>query len=289
MEYDERKFAELLLYAAKRLAVDPAGGAVKLSKVLFFAEFAHMRRHGRPISGAEYQKLQFGPEPRRLVPVRQRLLERGSARMVDEMYQGLMQGRPSTPASLTSRCSALRSSALSTAWLASCTGRQRPTRASCLTKRLAGRWSTNGRPSPMRPLSYGAPCQPTRFASTRRSWSNSTAPESLTGAAAGSSFRGLRRAGEGSLPSRGSSDGRPSFELFEAGPLRAVEELFTRKFDDQPEAIGGSGIRIAMTHGVPSFPAMVIYACLGTDGHVELLDVVVDGDYLGLVGDDPID
>ena len=34
---------------------------------------------------------------------------------------------------------------------------------------------------------------------------------------------------------------------------------------------------------------MVIYACLGTDGHVELLDVVVDGDYLGLVGDDPID
>ena len=93
MEYDERKFAELLLYAAKRLAVDPAGGAVKLSKVLFFAEFAHMRRHGRPISGAEYQKLQFGPEPRRLVPVRQRLLEQGSARMVDEMYQGLMQER----------------------------------------------------------------------------------------------------------------------------------------------------------------------------------------------------
>jgi hypothetical protein len=93
MEYDERKFAELLLYAAKRLADDPAGGAVKLNKVLFFSEFAHMRRHGRPISGAEYQKLQFGPAPRRLVPVRQKLLEQGSARLVDEMYQGLVQER----------------------------------------------------------------------------------------------------------------------------------------------------------------------------------------------------
>jgi hypothetical protein len=31
MEYDEREFAELLLYAAGRLEDDPAGGAVKLN------------------------------------------------------------------------------------------------------------------------------------------------------------------------------------------------------------------------------------------------------------------
>ncbi|MEA2715744.1 MAG: hypothetical protein QOI99_61, partial [Actinomycetota bacterium] len=53
MDYDERKFAELVLYAASRLADDPAGGAVKLNKVLFFSEFAHMRRHGQPITGVE--------------------------------------------------------------------------------------------------------------------------------------------------------------------------------------------------------------------------------------------
>jgi hypothetical protein len=29
---------------------------------------------------------------------------------------------------------------------------------------------------------------------------------------------------------------------------------------------------------VPIFPAMVMYACLGTDGQVELLDVVIDRD-----------
>lgn len=93
MDYDERKFAELLLYAAGRLADDPTGGAVKLNKVLFFAEFAHMRRHGRPITGAEYQKLKWGPAPRRLVPVRQQLLDTKTALMEEETYQGFVQER----------------------------------------------------------------------------------------------------------------------------------------------------------------------------------------------------
>ena len=42
-----------------------------------------------------------------------------------------------------------------------------------------------------------------------------------------------------------------------------------------------------MTHGVPVFPAMVVYACLGTDDAVELLDVVVDNDYFNLIDDPP--
>jgi hypothetical protein len=37
-------------------------------------------------------------------------------------------------------------------------------------------------------------------------------------------------------PPGGSSDGRASFELFEERPLRAVEMLFERAFDDQLEA-----------------------------------------------------
>lgn len=82
--YDEAKFTELLVYAAHRLQDDPAGGAVKLNKVLFFAEFAHMRAHGRPISGVEYQKLAYGPAPRRLVPVRKKLVETGQAELATE-------------------------------------------------------------------------------------------------------------------------------------------------------------------------------------------------------------
>ena len=90
---DERKLGELLLYVAARLADDPAGGATKVNKVLFFAEFAHVRAHGRPITGVEYQKLEHGPAPRRLVPVRRRLEDGGDAVVVEETYLGYLQKR----------------------------------------------------------------------------------------------------------------------------------------------------------------------------------------------------
>lgn len=90
---DERKLGELLLYVANRLADDPAGGATKVNKVLFFAEFAHVRAHGRPITGVEYQKLEHGPAPRRLVPVRRKLEDGGDAAVVEETYLGYLQKR----------------------------------------------------------------------------------------------------------------------------------------------------------------------------------------------------
>lgn len=91
--YDESKFTELVVYAAARLRGDRAGGATKLNKVLYFADFAHMRRTGRPITGAEYQKLGHGPAPRRLVPVRRGLVERGEAEIVREDFLGYEQHR----------------------------------------------------------------------------------------------------------------------------------------------------------------------------------------------------
>jgi hypothetical protein len=86
--YDEAKFTELLLYVAARLQTDRAGGATKLNKVLFFADFAHVRRTGAPITGAEYQKLPQGPAPRRLKPVRDALVEAGAARVAREEFLG---------------------------------------------------------------------------------------------------------------------------------------------------------------------------------------------------------
>jgi hypothetical protein len=93
MSYDERKFAELVLYVADQLADDPAGGATKLNKALFFSEFAHVRAYGQPITGAEYQKLQRGPAPRRLLPVRTALIERGEAELEEVVYLGCVQKR----------------------------------------------------------------------------------------------------------------------------------------------------------------------------------------------------
>lgn len=84
--YDERKFAELLLYIAEPLQNDRAGGATKLNKVVFFAEFTHLRRHHRVISGCDFQKLSHGPAPRQLVPVRDRLVRSGAADLVEEDF-----------------------------------------------------------------------------------------------------------------------------------------------------------------------------------------------------------
>lgn len=91
--YDEPKLTELIVYIAGRLADDRAGGSTKLNKVLFFADFAHMRRHGRPITGAEYQHLPFGPAPRRLLPIRNQLIDRGEAALVEEDFLGRRQHR----------------------------------------------------------------------------------------------------------------------------------------------------------------------------------------------------
>jgi hypothetical protein len=93
VRYDEPKFTEMVLYVADRLRDDKAGGATKLNKVLYFADFAHVRRTGRPISGAEYQRLGNGPAPRRLLPVRQMLVRSGEADVVSERFLGYEQHR----------------------------------------------------------------------------------------------------------------------------------------------------------------------------------------------------
>ncbi len=90
---DEDKLAELLLYVATALRDDPTAGTTKLNKVLYFAEFSHIRSHGAPITGAAYQKLPQGPAPRRLLPVRASLIETEAARLEKTNYLGYTQHR----------------------------------------------------------------------------------------------------------------------------------------------------------------------------------------------------
>jgi len=83
-------------------------------------------------------------------------------------------------------------------------------------------------------------------------------------------------AAERYFPRGGSPEGRPSFEMFEAGPLRGIEALFGRAFDELPEPY--PGIREWTTIEVPFFAPMTFYALL-VDEDVELIDLVVDEDY----------
>jgi hypothetical protein len=78
-KYDEEKFTELVLYVAQQMRDVPTYGATMLNKVLFFSDFFHYEVHGTAISGADYYRLDYGPAPRRLVPVREKLVASGRA------------------------------------------------------------------------------------------------------------------------------------------------------------------------------------------------------------------
>ena len=68
--FNEPKFRELLLYVAGRCEDDPDFGAIKLNKILFFADFVAYAQTGKPITGAEYEALELGPAPKLLKPIR---------------------------------------------------------------------------------------------------------------------------------------------------------------------------------------------------------------------------
>lgn len=63
--YSEEKLRELILYIAQKSKTDPRCGAVKLNKLLYYADFSAYRLLGRAITGAEYQHLKKGRRPER--------------------------------------------------------------------------------------------------------------------------------------------------------------------------------------------------------------------------------
>ena len=89
--YDDEKFRELMLYIGEQMADDPLFGATVLNKVLFFADSLAYLTLGQPITGAVYQKLEYGPAPRRLLPEQQRLIDDGRAVSQERKYGGRIQ------------------------------------------------------------------------------------------------------------------------------------------------------------------------------------------------------
>jgi hypothetical protein len=79
--FDQDKLRELIVHIAWQSQDDSTFGAVKLNKILYYADFYAYRKLGASITGAEYQKLPEGPAPRRLLPARASLIEDGSIRI----------------------------------------------------------------------------------------------------------------------------------------------------------------------------------------------------------------
>lgn len=77
-EFDQEKFGELIVHLASECHSDPYFGATKLNKLLFFADFLAYKRTGHPITGAEYQALEYGPAPISLMATRGKLEREGA-------------------------------------------------------------------------------------------------------------------------------------------------------------------------------------------------------------------
>jgi hypothetical protein len=119
--YDENKFRELIVYIANRSQDDRFFGAVKLNKILYYADFYAHRRLGRSISGADYQKLPEGPAPRQLLQARASLLSDDSVRMenrqvFNHVQQRLVPNRPEHPGVLTDEEAELVDEVLAALW-----------------------------------------------------------------------------------------------------------------------------------------------------------------------------
>ena len=73
-----QRFRELIIYISKKSVADHHFGAVKLNKILYYSDFRAFERFGLPLTGMRYIRLQQGPVPNALVPVRAELVREGA-------------------------------------------------------------------------------------------------------------------------------------------------------------------------------------------------------------------
>ena len=90
---DDQKLRELILFISARSEGDETFGATKLNKLLFFADYLAYRQLGKSITGQEYQKLDNGPAPRRLLPIIGDMQESGDLVFSERQYFGYVQRR----------------------------------------------------------------------------------------------------------------------------------------------------------------------------------------------------
>lgn len=76
-----QRFRELIVYISRKCESDPHFGAVKLNKILYYSDFRAFERFGLPLTGMRYFRLEQGPAPRALLPVRNALIQEGALKI----------------------------------------------------------------------------------------------------------------------------------------------------------------------------------------------------------------
>ena len=87
------KLRELVLYIADKCKEDRTFGAVKLNKILFYADFISFAEYGEPITGVKYRKFEQGPVPTIFKRVRSEMEEGGEIIIRKKSYHGRVQHR----------------------------------------------------------------------------------------------------------------------------------------------------------------------------------------------------
>jgi hypothetical protein len=87
----DKKLRELALYIAERSKADPAFGATKLNKLLFFSDFLAYLNFGKSITGQIYFRLNNGPAPKRWMLVRERMCQDGDLAIKKQDFFGFPQ------------------------------------------------------------------------------------------------------------------------------------------------------------------------------------------------------
>lgn len=90
---NDEKLKELILFVCMESAGDERFSATKLNKLLFYADFLYYQRTGQSITGQEYQALDHGPAPRKMVPLRKELAREGRVAEHTVKYFGREQKR----------------------------------------------------------------------------------------------------------------------------------------------------------------------------------------------------
>jgi hypothetical protein len=92
-ECTRERMRELILYIADRSKGDDKFSATKLNKILYHSDSAAFRELGTPITGVQYMRLDYGPAPVHLVPVREQMLKDNEIEIKKTLYYTREQDR----------------------------------------------------------------------------------------------------------------------------------------------------------------------------------------------------
>ena len=93
-KFKRDKFKELVLYLSERSETDPNYGETKLNKLLWYIDFLSYRELGRPVTGARYQKLRWGPAATAMLPIQLEMEADGDLVVRPGLYGSYMQKKP---------------------------------------------------------------------------------------------------------------------------------------------------------------------------------------------------